>query len=155
MLCNLSFEVRIFIKLLTVGNCQFSLKKKKKKKNAVTGLNQAVVSTWIYSEKLHTNLLLVSHERRKTGELCKENPQIKKSRTMFVEMETMRIKALYIWEKLPLIVVCERSEGTREWNPKRFIAGALCFCLQCASMGRCLSTLCRLTPADSRGTRRF
>ena len=153
MLCNLSFEVRIFIKLLTVGNCQFSLKKKKK--NSVTGLNQAVVSTWIYSEKLHTNLLLVSHERRKTGELCKENPQIKKSRTMFVEMETMRIKALYIWEKLPLIVVCERSEGTREWNPKRFIAGALCFCLQCASMGLCLSTLCRLTPADSRGTRRF
>lgn len=155
MLCNLSFEVRIFIKLLTVGNCQFSLKKKKKKKNSVTGLNQAVVSTWIYSEKLHTNLLLVSHERRKTGELCKENPQIKKSRTMFVEMETMRIKALYIWEKLPLIVVCERSEGTREWNPKRFIAGALCFCLQSASMGLCLSTLCRLTPADSRGTRRF
>lgn len=154
MLCNLSFEVRIFIKLLTVGNCQFSLKKKKKK-NSVTGLNQAVVSTWIYSEKLHTNLLLVSHERRKTGELCKENPQIKKSRTMFVEMETMRIKALYIWEKLPLIVVCERSEGTREWNPKRFIAGALCFCLQSASMGLCLSTLCRLTPADSRGTRRF
>lgn len=42
MLCNLSFEVRIFIKLLTVGNCQFSLKKKKKK-NSVTGLNQAVV----------------------------------------------------------------------------------------------------------------
>ena len=154
MLCNLSFEVRIFIKLLTVGNCQFSLKKKTKK-NSVTGLNQAVVSTWIYSEKLHTNLLLVSHERRKTGELCKENPQIKKSRTMFVEMETMRIKALYIWEKLPLIVVCERSEGTREWNPKRFIAGALCFCLQSASMGLCLSTLCRLTPADSRGTRRF
>ena len=154
MLCNLSFEVRIFIKLLTVGNCQFSLKKNFKK-NSVTGLNQAVVSTWIYSEKLHTNLLLVSHERRKTGELCKENPQIKKSRTMFVEMETMRIKALYIWEKLPLIVVCERSEGTREWNPKRFIAGALCFCLQSASMGLCLSTLCRLTPADSRGTRRF
>lgn len=151
MLCNLSFEVRIIIKLLTVGNCQFS----NFQKNSVTGLNQAVVSTWIYSEKLHTNLLLVSHERRKTGELCKENPQIKKSRTMFVEMETMRIKALYIWEKLPLIVVCERSEGTREWNPKRFIAGALCFCLQSASMGLCLSTLCRLTPADSRGTRRF